>query len=124
MTTTLQVSIMFLIFTTIVLGVVITVFLIKLINDMSKLTVNLDEVATIVKQEIEPTLKEVKEALSNINSIAKSADKQVDVIKKLLSGLVGVSGLAFCGMKNISGGFLKGISAGMKLFRKNSQKRR
>lgn len=118
MTPTLQVSIMFLIFTTIILGVIVSVFLIKLLMDVSKLTVNLDEVTTIVKQEIEPTLKEVKEALNNINSIAKNADKQVDTLKKVFSSLVGVSGLAFCGMKNLSGGFFKGISAGMKLFRK------
>lgn len=118
MTTTLEVSIMFLIFTTIILGVIVSVFLIKLLMNVSRLIVNLDEVTTLVKQEVEPTLKEVKEALNNINSIAKTADKQVDVIKKLFSGLVGVSGLAFCGMKNVSGGFLKGISAGMKLFRK------
>lgn len=118
MTTALQVSIMFLIFTTIVLGIIVTVFFIRLLMDMSKLTTNLDETTTIVKKEIEPTLKEIKEALNNINSIAKTADKQVDLIKKVLSSLVGVSGLAFCGIKNVSGGFLKGLSAGMKLFRK------
>ncbi len=118
MTPTLEISIIFLIFTTIILGVVISVFVIRLLIDLSRLTVNLDETATVVKQEIEPTLKELKETLNNLNSIAKSADKQVDVIKKVLSGLVGASGLAFCGLKNISGGFLKGLLAGMKLIKK------
>lgn len=118
MTTTLEVSIIFLIFTTIILGVIVTVFLIKLLMDLSKLTTNLDEVTTLVKQEVEPTLKEIKEALNNINSIAKSADQQVDVIKKLFTGVLGASGIAFCGLKNISGGFFKGITAGLKLFRK------
>ena len=118
MSTTLEVSLMFLIFTTIILGVVITVFLVKFIIDLSKLTTNLDEVTTVVKQEIEPTLKELKETLNNINSIAKSADKQMDFVKKALSAALGAGGIAFCGIKNISGGFFKGLSAGLKLFRK------
>ncbi len=118
MTPTLEVSLMFLIFTTIILGVLISVFIIRLLIDLSRLTVNIDETTTVVKQEIEPTLKELKETLNNLNSIAKSADKQVDVIKKVFSGLVGASGLAFCGLKNISGGFLKGLFAGLKILRK------
>ena len=58
MTPTLEISIIFLIFTTIILGVVISVFVIRLLIDLSRLTVNLDETATVVKQEIEPTIKE------------------------------------------------------------------
>ncbi|MDD3237945.1 MAG: DUF948 domain-containing protein [Candidatus Gastranaerophilales bacterium] len=118
MSTTLEVSIIFLIFTTIVLGIIIGVFLIKLLMDLSKLTTNLDETTTIVKQEIEPTLQEIKDTLNNINSIAKSADKQVDVIKKVFTGVLGASGVAFCGLKNISGGFFKGLSTALKLFKK------
>lgn len=118
MTTSLEVSIIFLIFTTTIIGVIVGVFLIKLLIDLSKLTVNLDDVTTLVKKELEPTLKELKEALNNLNSLAKSADKQVDVAKKVLAGLVGASGLAFGGLKNISGGFFKGILAGLKFFRK------
>lgn len=118
MSTTLEVSIIFLIFTTIIVGVIVSVFLIKLLVDLSRLTTNIDETTTIVKQEIEPTLQELKSTLNGLNSIAKNADQQVDVIKKILSGLVGASGIAFCGLKNISGGFLKGILAGVKLFRK------
>ncbi len=118
MTTTLEVSLIFLIFTTIILGVITTVFLVKFIMDLSRLTTNVDEVTTLVKQEIQPTLKELKETLNNINSIAKTADKQMDFVKKALSAAVGVGGLTFCGIKNLSGGFFKGLSAGLKLFRK------
>lgn len=118
MSTALEVSLIFLIFTTIIIGVIVTVFLIKLLIDLSKLTVNLDEVTTLVKREVEPTLKEIKEALNNINTLAKSADKQFDVAKKILSGVLGASGMALGGLKTISGGFMKGILAGFKLFRK------
>lgn len=118
MTPTLEISIMFLIFTTIIIGIILAVFIIKLLVDLSKLITNVDEVTTLVKQEVEPTLKELKETLNNINSIAKSADKQVDVIKKLFTGVIGASSLAVCGIKNMSGGFFKGLSAGLKLFKK------
>lgn len=118
MTTTLEVSLIFLIFATIILGTIITVFLVKFLMDLSKLTTNVDEVTTVVKQEIEPTLKELKETLNNINSIAKSADKQVDFIKKTLSAAIGAGGIALCGIKNVSGGFFKGLSTAFKLFKK------
>lgn len=118
MTTALEISLIFLIFSTIIIGVIVSVFLIKLLIDLSKLTVNLDETTTLVKREIEPTLKEIKQALNNINSIAQSADKQFNVAKKVLSGVLGASGIALGGLKTISGGFLKGILAGLKLFKK------
>lgn len=118
MSTALEISLIFLIFTTIIIGIIIAVFLIKLLIDVSKLTVNLDEVTTLVKREIEPTLNEIKQALNNLNSLAKSADKQFDVAKKVLSGVIGASGIALGGLKTISGGFLKGILAGLKLFKK------
>lgn len=118
MTSPLQISLIFLIFTTIIIGVIVAIFLIKLLIDLSKLTVNLDEVTTLVKREIEPTLKEIKQALNNINALAQSADKQFDVAKKVLTGVVGASGIALGGLKSVSGGFLKGMLSGLKLFRK------
>jgi uncharacterized protein YoxC len=118
MSPSLETSIIFLIFTTIIICIVTAVFFIKLLIDLSKLTLNIDEVTSLVKKEIEPTLNEIKEALNNINTLAKSADKQVDTVKKILTGVIGASGVALGGIKTISGGFLKGILAGLKLFRK------
>lgn len=88
-------------------------FLVKLLIDISKLTKNIDETTTIVKSEIEPTLKEFNNALKSINSIAQNADKQVDSLSKLFENVLGASAIAFTKAKQLSGGLIKGLVQGI-----------
>ncbi len=104
-----------------VLFIVLTiagVFLIKLIIDLSKLVINLDEVATILKVELEPLVKELKETLCRLNSLASATDTQVDNVKKIFSKALGLSGLLFGKVRSVSGSFFKGIATGIKMFSK------
>jgi len=100
----------------------VSIFLIKLLTDLSKLTKNVDETTTIVKAEIKPTLDEFNNALKSINSIAQTADKQVDSLSKLLENIMGVSTVAYTKAKKLSGGLVKGLVQGivtvMKMFYK------
>lgn len=88
-------------------------FVIKLLIDMSKLTKNLDETTSIVKSEIEPTLKGLNDALNSINAIAQNADKKVDSIAKIFDELMGTGFLLFNRAKKVSGGLLKGFTKGL-----------
>lgn len=88
-------------------------FLVKLLVDLSKLTKNIDDTTTIVKSEIEPTLKEFNNALKSINSIAQNADKQVDSLSKLFENVLGASSIAFTKAKQLSGGLIKGLVQGI-----------
>lgn len=92
---------------------VICIFLVKLLIDLSKLTKNIDETTTIVKSEIKPTMDEFNNALKSINSIAQTADKQVDSLSKLFESIMGVSTLAYTRAKKLSGGLVKGIVQGL-----------
>jgi len=103
--------------------VIVGCFLIKLLIDLSKLTKNVDETTTIIKTEIEPTFKEVNMALQKINSIAQSADKQVDSLSKVLENVFGASAFAFTKAKDISGGLVKGIVKGFAMFVKTFLKK-
>lgn len=93
--------------------IVVGVFLIKLLIDLSKLTKNLDETTTIVKSEIEPTIQEFNNALKSVNSIAQNADKQVDSLAKLFESVLGASTIAFTRARKLSGGLLKGFIKGL-----------
>lgn len=88
-------------------------FLVKLLFDLSKLTKNVDETTTIVKTEIEPTLKELHNTLQSINSIAQNADKQVDSLSKFFETLMGAGSFAFLKAKKLSGGLVKGFVKGL-----------
>ena len=97
-------------------GIIIVVvggFLVKLLLDLSKLAKNVDETTSIVKSELEPTLKEFNNALKSINSIAKNADKQVDSLSKLVESILGLSATAFARARNLSGGIFKGLLKGL-----------
>lgn len=93
--------------------VVIGVFLAIFIKNLTKLTKNLDETTTIVNSELKPTLDEFKDALKSINSIAQTADKQVDSLAKIMENVIGVSTLAYARAKKLSGGLLKGFVQGV-----------
>ena len=64
--------------------IIVLGFLLKLIIDSIKLVQNLDETTTMVKQEVEPTLKELSKTLENLNSITQGADRQIIQIRKIL----------------------------------------
>ena len=114
MSSTLEIAVLVLIIAVVtVLG-----FLIKLIIDSSKLVKNLDETTTIIKNEVEPTLKELVKTLENLNSLTGNADKQIFQARKVLSSFLGLSSVAFGGVKNVAGGFLKGFVEGIKFFTK------
>lgn len=95
--------------------IVITVgfFLAKFIRNLDKLTENLNETTSIVNSELKPTLDEFNNALKSINSIAQTADKQVDSLAKLVENILGVSTLAYTRAKKLSGGLVKGLMQGM-----------
>ncbi|MBP7212321.1 DUF948 domain-containing protein [bacterium] len=87
-------------------------FLVKLIFDISKLTKTVDSTASIVKTELEPTLKEFNTTLQNLNSIAQKADKQVNSLDKAIENMFGAGAVAFARVKNLSGGLTKGLVKG------------
>ena len=70
-----------------VLLIIISVFFIKLIMELSKLTNNLNDITTVIKSDIEPTVKELQTTLKSINSIVKEADKNVSAIKGIATKL-------------------------------------
>ena len=107
-----------LMFTSVVCLIVLTVFVCKLIISITKLSENANVIATSVQKEIEPTLKELKEAAKSINSIANNADTKFQNAKTGIASLIGASACLGDRLKSFSNGILKGISFGINLFKK------
>lgn len=93
--------------------VLVGIFLTKLLIDLSKLTENVNETTTIVRSEIKPTILEFNNALKSINSIAQTADKQVDSLAKFFEHFLSVGTLAYTRAKKLSGGLVKGMVQGL-----------
>ena len=98
--------------------ITLTIFVCKLLISMTRLSDNANIVATKVQQEIEPTLKELKEAAKSINSIANSADAKFQNSKLGLASIIGATACLGGKLKSFSQGIMKGLSFGMGLFKK------
>lgn len=102
--------------------VVVGGFLVKLIVDLSKLTKNVDETTSVVRNELRPTLRELNESLHTLNDFMKTTDKGIDKMKDAVEGAFGVSAATLSKLKFISGslakGLVKGFSTVLKMFQK------
>jgi len=97
---------------------VLAVFLTRLAFSAYKFTENANLIAASLQKEIEPTLKELKEAAKSINSIAANADTQLQNTKAGIATLVNATSCLSGKIKSFSTGILKGIAFGLGLFRK------
>ena len=113
-----SVSFSVLMLVSVVCVIVLTVFICKLILSITKLTNNANVIATSVQKEIEPTLKELKEAAKSINSIANSADEKFHNTKIGIASVLNAGAAVGGKIKTFSQGILKGISFGLNLFKK------
>lgn len=107
-----------LMFATIICLIILTVFICKLLVSITNLSNNANVIATSIQNEIEPTLKELKEAAKSINSIANNADEKFQNAKTSISSVIGAGACLGGKLKTFSQGIAKGISFGLKLFRK------
>ena len=113
-----SVSFSVLMFVSVVCIVVLTVFAVKLVVSVTKLTDNANAIATSVSKEIEPTLQELKEAAKSINSIANNADTKFQNAKAGIASALGLSACVGGKLKDFIQGISKGVSFGMKMFKK------
>ena len=113
-----HVSFSILMFVTIICFIILTIFAVKLIISITKLTDNANTIATSVSKEIEPTLQELKEAAKSINSIANNADTKFQNVKTGVGAILGASACLGGKFKSFVQGISKGISFGINMFKK------
>ena len=78
-------SLTFLAYATGIIIVIVGIMLAKVLFDMSKLTRNIDETTTIVKTEIEPTLKNINKSVEIVSGVIIKADEGVNKVKEFVS---------------------------------------
>ena len=118
-TTELYQGLTFLSYTTGIILILVGGMLVKVLFDISKLTRNIDETTTIVKTELEPTLKNINKSVEIVSGLIIKTDEGVKKVKDFLSKtplkLVGqVSKLSGKAMK----GFFGGLCSAFKTFSK------
>ncbi|MBQ3311905.1 DUF948 domain-containing protein [bacterium] len=105
-----------------IMFVIVGGFLIKLIIDLSKLTQNVNETTTVVRNEIRPTMREINESLHTLNDFLKSTDKGIDKMKLAFEDAFGFGVNALSKVRVFSSSLAKGLYKGfttmLKIFSK------
>jgi len=109
----------FLAYSTGIIVVFVGVMLVKVLFDISKLTRNVDETTTIIKTELEPTLKNINKSVEIVSGMIIKTDENIQKVKKFISKtplkLVGqISKLSGKAAK----GFFGGLCSAFKYFAK------
>ena len=112
-------SLTFFFYATGIIVILVGIMLVKVLYDLSKLTRNVDETTTIVKTELEPTLKNINKSVEIVSGVIIKADEGVQKIKSFISKtplkLIGtVTKLTGKATK----GFWSGLCAAFKMFAK------
>ena len=118
-TTELYQGLTFLSYATGVIVILVGIMLVKVLFDISKLTRNIDETTTIVKTELEPTLKNINKSVEIVSGVIIKTDENIQKIRSFLSKtplkLIGqISKLSGKAAK----GFFGGLFSAFKMFAK------
>jgi len=77
METQLSQGLTFLAWTSGIFLIIVGLFVVKLLFDLSRLACNINKSAIIVKNELEPIIKNVSESTATINKMVQTTDKKV-----------------------------------------------
>ena len=79
--------------------IVVGIFVIKLLFDLSRLTCNMNKSAEIVKNEIEPIMKNVGESAATINKMVQTTDKKVGKFTETYDKISNISYKSICSIR-------------------------
>ena len=116
-TTQLYQGLTFLSYSTGVIVILVGIMLVKVLFDLSKLAKNIDETTTIIKTELEPTLKNINKSVEIESGIIKKTDEAVNKVK----GFISKTPLKLLGQLSMftgkaAKGFFGGLCTAFKLF--------
>ena len=109
----------FLAYSTGIIVILVGIMLVKVLFDVSSLTKNINETTTIIKTELEPTLKNINKSVEIVSGIIIKTDEGFKKVKsfisktplKLLGQISKLSGKA-------AKGFFGGLCSAFKMFAK------
>ncbi len=104
----------------IVVSVIVTVFLVKFLQEITQTMVALRELSDYAKKELDPIIKSLGNILATVNNVSTATNKQFELIKKILTTLLGASCVAFGSARK--GGFISGFLNGFNIFKKKEIK--
>ena len=109
------------IFTVIVVLIVLAIYLVRFIQETTLTMASVRQLTDLATNELKPALKSINEVLATVSKVSVATNKQLDLVKKILTTMLGASCVAFGSLKNK--GFFSGLISGFNLFKKKGDKK-
>ena len=109
------------IFTVIIVLVVLTIYLVKFIQETTLTMTSVRQLTDLTTNELKPALKSLNEVLATVSKVSVATNKQFELVRKILTTLLGASCVALGTAKDK--GFFGGLFSGFNLFRKKGDKK-
>ncbi len=103
--------------------IVLVLYLVKFLKAATKTMISVKELTDTAKTEVSPALKSISGILSAINKMSNTTNSNLEIIKKVITTLLGASILAYNTSKSKGGSFLSGLISGFNIFRKKGDKK-
>ena len=100
----------------IIISIVVTVFLVKFLHETTLTMKSIKDLTDLTREEIKPALVTLNEVLNTVKNVSSATNKQFELLKNILTTLLGASCAAFGGFKG-KGGFISGLISGFNIFR-------
>ena len=98
--------------------IVVGFYLVKLLIDLSKLAQSATRASDTLQTEMEPTLKELRQAVDSINSIAATANSKYSSLNNAIKNVGDATSKVGKKIGGVVSGVLSGILVGLKVFKK------
>ncbi len=106
----------------IVVFVVLAIFVVKFLQEATLTMMSIKELTDLTKKELTPALISLNKVLTTVGNVSSATNRQFELIKKILTTLLGASCVAFTNVKG-KGGFFSGLISGFNMFRKKGDKK-
>ena len=104
------------IFTVIVVLIVLTIYLVKFIQETTLTITSVRQLTDLTTNELRPALKSLNDVLATITKVSNATNKQFELVRKILTTLLGASCVALGTAKDK--GFFGGLCTAFKTFSK------
>ncbi|MCD7739867.1 MAG: hypothetical protein LUH11_00755 [Candidatus Gastranaerophilales bacterium] len=106
----------------IIVLVVLTIFAVKFLQEITLTMMSIKELSDLTKKELAPALISLNQVLKTVSNVSNATNKQFELVKKILTTLLGASCVAFTNVRG-KGGFFSGLISGFNMFRKKGDKK-
>ena len=107
----------FLAYATGVMIIIIGGMLVRVLFDLSKLTVTINETAVIIKNELEPTLKNISKSVEIVSGIIIKTDESINKIKDFIKkSPLNIFARLTSATGSLAKGFFSGLGSAFKMF--------